>query len=96
MENGDYCIVRGDRSGVFVGNVTSCEGQKVTINNCRRIWRWNGAITISELAKMGTTNPSGCKFSVSVDELILLDAIEINPCTEASKQSLEGVGLWII
>ena len=87
-------IVRGDRSGVFFGTITKKEGQEVTLEKCRRLWYWDGAASISQLAKEGTVNPGRCKFTVTVDRIIILDAIEINLCTDESIRSIEGVSEW--
>ena len=91
---GRYCVVRGDRSGVFAGNVESRKGQEVIIKNVRRLWYWDGACSISQLAKDGTAKPSRCKFTVTVDEIELLDAIEIIECTAKAEQSIKEVSEW--
>lgn len=87
-------IVRGDRSGVFFGTITKKEGSELTLEKCRRIWYWDGAASISQLAKEGTVNPGGCKFTVTVDRIIILDAIEIILCTDEAIRSIEGVSEW--
>lgn len=91
---GKKVIVRGDRSGVFFGTLKEKEGCEVVLTNCRRLWYWEGAASISQLAAEGTTNPGDCKFTVSVDEIGILDAIEIIPCTENSVNSIEKVSVW--
>ena len=91
---GKYCVVRGDRSGVFAGNVENRKGQEVVIKNVRRLWYWDGACSISQLAKDGTTKPSRCKFTVTVDKIELLDAIEIIECTTKAEQSIKEVAEW--
>lgn len=50
-------IVRGDRSGVFFGTLVKKDGHEVTLENCRRLWYWDGAASISQLAVDGTTIP---------------------------------------
>ena len=87
-------IVRGDRSGVFFGTLVKKEGREVVLANCRRLWYWDGACSISQLAVDGTKNPGDCKFTVTVDELAVLDAIEIVPCTDKAIDSIEGVREW--
>ena len=87
-------IVRGDRSGVFFGTLTKKEGREVTLEKCRRLWYWDGAASISQLAVDGTKNSGGCKFTVTVDSIVILDVIEIIPCTDEAAQSLEGVSIW--
>lgn len=87
-------IVRGDRSGVFFGTLEKKEGHEVTLTNCRRLWYWDGAASISQLAVDGTTKPSNCKFTVTVPSIVIMDAIEIIPCSEKAIKSVEGVEEW--
>lgn len=89
-------IVRGDRSGVFFGILSQKEGTEVTLEKCRRIWYWDGAASISQLAVDGTACPDSCKFTVTVDSIVITDAIEIIPCTEKAIKSIEGVKEWKI
>lgn len=89
-----YFIVRGDRSGVFAGNIKKREGREVTMTNVRRLWYWDGACSISQLAKNGTAAPQNCRFTVSVDELLILDAIEIILCTKKAEKSIKEVEEW--
>ena len=87
-------IVRGDRSGVFFGTLAEKDGQEVKLEKCRRLWYWDGAASISQLAVDGTSNPGGCKFTVTVDEIEILDAIEIIPCTDKAIKIIERVREW--
>ena len=87
-------IVRCDRSGVFYGEIESRNGQEVTMRNARCLWYWDGAASLLQLAKEGTTEPRNCKFTVYVDELTVVDAIEILPCTDKAITSIEGVSEW--
>ena len=87
-------IVRGDRSGVFFGTLTAKDGTEVTLENCRRLWYWDGAASISQLAVNGTTNAKECKFTVTVPEIIITDVIEIIPCSAGAIKSIEGVKEW--
>lgn len=87
-------IIRGDRSGVFFGTLTAKEGREVKLENCRRLWYWDGAASISQLAAEGTTRPNNCKFTVSVSEIVIMDAIEIIPCTVEAAKSIEDVRVW--
>lgn len=94
MFEGMYVIVRGDRSGVFAGVLDSCEGQKVVLKDCRRLWFWSGAASISQIAKDGVKKPGNCKFTVTVDEIVILDAIEIIPATANAEASIKAVQVW--
>lgn len=91
---GKKVIVRGDRSGVFFGRLAEREGKEVRLENCRRIWYWEGAASISQLASEGTKDPGKCKFTVRVEDIIITDAIEIIPCTDAAASSIEAVPEW--
>lgn len=94
--NGEYVIVRGSRSGVFAGNIIKREGSEVELVNCRRLWYWDGACSINQLAYEGTKKADKCKFTVIVDKIEILDTIEIIPCTEQAEQSIKDVKEWKI
>ena len=91
---GKYVIVRGNHSGVFAGTLTAREGREVQLTDCRRIWYWDGAASISQLAIDGTSKPNDCKFPASVKEITVLDAIEIITCTEKAEASIKAVREW--
>lgn len=87
-------IVRGDSSGVFFGTITAKEGQEVRLENCRRLWYWDGAASISQIALEGVKRPNQCKFTVVVSSIIITDVIEIIPCTDKAIQNIEKVRVW--
>lgn len=91
---GKKVIIRGDRSGVEFGELVEHKGREVTLKDARRIWFWAGAASLSQLAKDGITDPSSCKFTVTVDSITILDAIEIIPCTDKAIKSIEDVEVW--
>nr|WP_295440271.1 hypothetical protein [uncultured Prevotella sp.]DAV55004.1 MAG TPA: hypothetical protein [Caudoviricetes sp.] len=91
---GKKVIIRGNRSGVEFGTLVAQNGSEVTLENARRIWYWSGAASLSQLAKDGTANPCNCKFTVTVDSITILDAIEIIPCTDKAIKSIEEVSVW--
>lgn len=93
MEKQKY-IVRCDRAGVFYGEIEGRDGREIKMRNVRCIWYWDGAATLLQLAAEGTTNPNNCKFTMTVDSLIVLDAIEIIPCTDRAIKSIEAVQEW--
>ena len=93
MKNQKY-IVRCDRSGVFYGEIESRDGQDVVMKNAQCLWRWYGAASLMQLALEGVKQPENCEFTVTVDSLEVLDAIEILPCTDAAVKSIEAVAPW--
>ena len=91
---GKEVIVRGEASGVFFGVLAAREGREVRMTDCRRIWYWDGAASISQLANDGTKAPANCKFTVTVDEIEILDAIEVIPCTPEASEIIKSVNVW--
>jgi hypothetical protein len=93
-ELGRYVICRTYSAGVFAGYLSKQDGQKVVLNDARRIWFWSGAASLSELAMHGTSKPSECKFPCTVSQIELLEAIEILDVSEKAKKSIENVPVW--
>lgn len=91
---GKKVIIRADRAGVFFGTLKEKNGSEVALTNCRRLWYWNGAASLSQLAVDGTHAASSCKFTVVVPEIVILGVIEIIPCSKAAIKSIEGVKEW--
>lgn len=89
-----YVIVRTYSAGVFAGELESRKGQEVILRNARRIWYWDGAATLSELAMEGTSKSDNCKFPCEVERVELLEAIEILDVTEKARESIKGVKVW--
>ena len=89
-----YVIVRGGRSGVFAGTLIAKEGSEVELSDCRRLWYWDGAASISQLAVDGTAQPGECKFTITVPSICITDVIEIIPCTEKAEASIKAVPEW--
>ena len=94
MQNGNYVIVRTYSAGVFAGTLKEREGKEVTLTDARRLWYWDGAASLSELATKGTCRPETCKFPCEVEEVTLTEAIEILAVTEAAETSIKAVPEW--
>ena len=94
MNGMKYCIIRTYSAGVFAGYVESRNGQEAIIRKSRGLWYWDGACGLSQLAVDGTAAPNNCKFTVEVDTRELIQVIEIIPCTEKAKLSIQGVSIW--
>lgn len=89
-----YQIVRTYSAGVFAGYVESRKDQEVIMRNARRLWYWDGAASLSQLAMEGVSKPEKCKFPCPVDRVELLQVIEILDCTDAAKACIEKVPVW--
>ena len=94
MEGMKYCIVRTYSAGVFAGYIEYRKDQEVVLREARRIWYWEGAATLSQLAQSGTSLPEKCKFPEPVDRITVLGTIEILDCTEKAKESIASVPIW--
>lgn len=93
MEN-KYCIIRGDRSGVFFGQIAGRNGQEVELRNARKLWYWDGACSVEQLAVDGVAKPHDCKFTVVVPEIVVTDAIQILLCSDKAAKILGEVKAW--
>jgi len=91
---GKICMVRTYSAGVFLGTVKERNGKEVMLTNARRIWYWEGAATLSQLATDGTSKPQSCKFPAPVAEVLLTEAIEFIPATAAAIASIAAVPAW--
>jgi hypothetical protein len=87
-------MVRTESMGVFAGELMWRSGDEAHLKNARRIWRWEGASSLSQLAIDGTSNPSGCKFPVEVGEVILVGAKELIKMTKKAVDSINSVPVW--
>ena len=87
-------IVRANGAGVFFGKVVEENGNTVVMENVRRLWYWDGASSLSELAQYGTAKPMNCKFPCAVDRVKIFNVIEILDCTDEAVASINGVKEW--
>lgn len=89
-----YYVVRTYSAGVFAGYLENRNGKEVVLRNARRIWYWDGACSLSQLAMEGTKKPEECKFAMPVNEILLTEVVEIITCTEKARLSILGVPEW--
>ncbi len=91
---GKYVIARTYSAGVFAGTVESRDGKEIVLTDARRIWYWEGAASLSQLAVTGTSKPTGCKFPTPVSRVTLTEVIEILDTTPEARASIESVPVW--
>ena len=89
-----YVICRTQSAGVFAGYQESRTGQEVVLRKARRLWYWEGAASLSQMAQEGTSKPNSCKFPCEVDRVELLNAIEICDATKKAQESIASVKVW--
>ena len=93
---GQYVMIRTLSAGVFAGTLVEIteNGKLVKATNARRIWSWEGAASLSELATVGTCKPESCKFPCEVPFVILTEVSEILPISEIARKSIASVPIW--
>ena len=93
-----FVLVRSKYAGVHFGEVKSEKfteaGKVVVLTNTRRVWYWDGAASLSQMAVDGVLNPSSCKFSMPVESNEIVDVIETIPLTEKAIDNLYKVAIW--
>lgn len=94
MYDNNFCIVRCDRAGVFFARVKTIDGQTAELTDVRRLWYWDGAASLSQLATEGTKAPGQCKFTVTVPMMTVLQVIEVIPCSDEAVASIQAVPEW--
>lgn len=95
MEN-KYVVVRSNGAGVFVGKIHEREGNIVTLSDCRRLWYWSGAASLSQLANDGVKNSKECKFSVVTVKHTIFNVLEIIEMSEIAIKNIYEVAAWRI
>lgn len=91
---GRKCIIRCYASGVHFGTVAAQDGRQVTLTDARRLWRWHtggkkNGVSLSGVAVNGIDAKQSVVEPV-VPEMVLLDALEIIPASDAAITSIEA------
>ena len=86
---GKYAIVRCYSAGVHAGTVAAIDNDKVILKDSRRLWSWKAAdgVALSGVAQFGIV---GGKIDAANPEIYLTGVIEIIPCTDAAKESIQN------
>lgn len=91
------CIIRTYSAGVWFGTIKELESSECVLLKARRLWSWDGANSLSQLAVDGSNKPNNCKFSMAINEecgIYLPQVIEVLPCSEKSITNIENVKEW--
>lgn len=84
---GKFVVIRTYSAGVHVGTLESLEGTRAVLVDARRVWRWRGANTLSELSQKGA-DTDWTRISEPVPSILLSEAIEVIPCSDAARENL--------
>lgn len=95
---GKKVIVRSYGAGVFYGTlneVEKCEDKwMVELIDCRRLWQWVGACSITQLAVDGPKRPRECQFTITEKSIVVSSVIELHECEPAAVKIIESVEPW--
>lgn len=69
VNKGAWVILRGYRSGVNFGQIEDVRDGYIVLKNARKIWHWNGAAALPEIAVYGVYDKGGTKITVRQDVL---------------------------
>jgi len=91
-------LIRSYAAGVHFGYLKDEKfteaGKVVTLVNTRRVWYWDGAASLSQMAVEGVNKPDNCKFSMVVPENEIVNVIETIPLTEKAIDNLFKIKVW--
>lgn len=93
---GKQVIVRSYGAGVFFGTLADYDKADniVELHNARRLWYWDGAASVSQIAVEGVSAPENCKFTISVAQIQVAQVVEVIPCTPEAINNINSVPVW--
>jgi hypothetical protein len=91
-------IIRADKAGVFMAKIESIDTDGTAVcNSLRRLYYWEGALDVTQIAAHGVLRPGSCKFSVQMgekDKSTLFNLIEFHPASQKAIDSINSVREW--
>ena len=86
-------IARIDRAGVFHGTLDHIDNEIIRLKDARRIYYWNGALSVTDMAAKGIT---GGKVTVPVTTVEFMSdkIVELNECSDEATESIEAIKPW--
>lgn len=92
-----YVLVRDHRAGIFAGTligINKNDRKNIVLKDVRKLWYWNGAAAIEQLAVDGVSKPNDCKFTVETERQELFDCVQIIKATDKAKDNIKSVPAW--
>ena len=86
-------IARIERAGVFMGVLDYIDGDIVRLKDVRRIYYWEGALSVTDMAVNGIRR-GRVTVAVGVAEFNRGELIEINECTEKAVERFKAIAPW--
>ena len=97
FNSGQWYIIRAEKAGVFLGKIESIQNDAVVCNSIRRLYYWEGALDVTQIAANGVSRPNSCKFSVQMgenDKSTIFNVVEFHPVSDKALQSIQSVAEW--
>lgn len=86
---GKLVMIRTFSAGVHFGTLVEKDGKEVLLSNAHRVYSWENAATLSQLAMEGSkTKNKDNKISMKVPEILLTECIEVIPLAEGVFENL--------
>lgn len=89
-----WVVIRSGQSGAWLGKLVTKTDDEITLADARRLWYWDGAATLSQLALEGVSRPASCKFPPAVPAVTVLGVCEVIPATAVAVASVKAVREW--
>lgn len=89
-----WYIIRAEQAGVFFGHIKERRGSEADLTDARRLWYWDGAASLNQMAVDGVKLPENCKFTVTVPTMTVLGVIEVIECSDIAAEIVRGVPEW--
>ena len=90
---GKKVIARIDRAGVFFGTLEAKDSEITRMTDVRRIYYWEGALSVTDMSANGIKNGKISGVAKSV-EFETDKVLELNECTDKASEKIEGMNLW--
>lgn len=87
-------IARINRAGVFYGVLDYWDDGIIRLKDVRRIYRWQGALSVTDMAANGISNASKVTHPCSEVEFVSREVIEVNECSDIAGKKIEGIKTW--
>ncbi|MBB3808786.1 DUF6948 domain-containing protein [Pseudochelatococcus contaminans] len=87
---GQHVVIRTYSAGVHFGTLIAKDGTNVLLRDARRLYRWSGAFTLSEVATKGVGTES-TRIAAEIPFIELTQAIEIIPTTEVARATFAKI-----
>ena len=91
---GKKVIARINRAGVYHGVLDYWDDGIIRLKDVRLIYRWQGALSVTDMAANGIGNASKVTHPCGEVEFLCREVIEVNECSDIASKKIEGIKAW--